>query len=105
MEGASTIPGHALAHHYQQKWQKYGDACDREIISFLPVEVLGGFHEATVGLVKRLGESLARAGGQDERDVIRHLFQRLSVLLIWGSSSLIVSQIQSHTNPSIDGIN
>ena len=106
VEGASTIPGHALAHHYQQKWQKYGDACDREGISFLPapVEVLGRFHEATVGLVKRLGESLARAGGQDERDVIRHLFQRLSVLLIRGSSSLILSRIPTQPNPSIDGI-
>ena len=40
VEGASTIPGHALAHRYQQKWQKYGDACDREGISFLPAPVV-----------------------------------------------------------------
>ena len=106
VDGAAEEAGHALSHRYQQKWRKYGEACAQEGISFLPapMEVLGGFHDVTISLVKRLGESLARAGGQDEREVTRHLFQRLSILLIRGSASLILSRIPSHPQPSTDGI-
>ena len=66
-------------------------------------EVLGGMHEATVSTVKRLGQSLARAGGQEEGEVIRHLFQRLSILLMKGSSALILSRSPSHVNCNVNG--
>ena len=83
VDRAAVEPGHALAHRYQQKWRKYGDACAAEGIVFtpLPFEVLGGLHEVSVSTIKKLGQALARANGQDEEEVTRHLFGRLSILL------------------------
>ena len=69
----------------------------------LVMEVLGGMSEATVSTVKRLGQCLARAGGQEEGDVIRHLLQRISVLLMRGSSALILSRAPSHPQSDING--
>ena len=37
---------------------------------FLPVENLGGWHDQTVSLVKRLGSALARQTGQEESEAI-----------------------------------
>ena len=87
VERASEEPGHALVHRYQQKWRKYGEACLREGIAFQPVpfEVLGGLHKASVIVIKKLGQALARATGQDGKEVSRHLFGRLGVLLQRGN--------------------
>ena len=69
----------------------------------LPIEVLGGWHEAGVGLVKRLGQALARSNGQEEDIVTKHLFQKLSVLLMRGNSQLVLNRLpQSDTRT--DGI-
>ena len=94
VDRAATEPGHALTHRYQQKMSKYAEDCFAEGISFHPVaiEVLGGFHEAGVEVVKKLGEALARSGGQEQSEVTRHLFGRLSVLLMQGNSMLIFSR-------------
>ena len=66
VDRAAELPGHALQHRHAEKWRKYGEACQAEGMIFraMTLEVLGGMHEATVSTVKRLGQSLARAGGQ-----------------------------------------
>ena len=53
-------------------------------------KVLEGMNDSTAGTVMRLGQSMARAGGKEKR-VARCLFQHLSILLMIGSSSLILS--------------
>ena len=65
VDRAAELPGHALQHRHAEKWRKYGETCQAEGMVFraMTFEVLGGMHEATVSTVKRLGQSLARAGG------------------------------------------
>ena len=38
------------------------------------VETFGGWHESAIALIKKLGQAVARAGGQEENEVVRHLF-------------------------------
>ena len=105
VDRAAVEPGHALEHRYQQKMRKYGEACLTEGIIFTPVamEVLGGLNETSISIIRKLGRSLARAGGQDEGEVTRHLFGRLSILLQRGNCSLILSRTPTHPKPYIDG--
>ena len=37
-----------------------------------PVETIGGWHEQTVGQLRRLGSALARQTGQEESEANRH---------------------------------
>ena len=105
MDRAAVEPGHALQHRYAENDRKYGDACHAEGIVFkaMPLEVLGGFHEVSVGIVRQLGQALARVGGQDEAEVTRHLFGRLSVLLMRGNSQLVLSRSPRNQENVIDG--
>ena len=84
---------------------RYGEACQVKGMVFraMTLEVLGGMHKAIVSTVRRLGQSLARARGQKEGEVIRHLLQALSILLMKGSSALISSRSPSHINSNIKG--
>ena len=104
VEGAAREPGYALQHRQKEKWAKYGEACQAQGIQFetLCVEALGswGQGEATI---RSLGRSLARVGGHDEGLTIRHLFQRLSILLMRGHCQLILSRTPSHPSPAITG--
>ena len=70
----------------------------------MPVEVLGGWGESGIEVVKRLGTALARHSGQEEAEVTRHLFGRLSILLMRGNSQMITARIPTHVNPTINGI-
>ena len=69
----------------------------------LPVETLGGWHDQTVAQVKRLGSALARQTGQDESEAIRHLAQRLAVLLAKGNAALLINRVPTFPSPEIDG--
>ena len=102
VEGAAREPGHALNHRYREKWLKYGEACQAQAIEFRPacVEVLGGWGQGEATL-RTLGRSLVRVGGHDEGATIRHLFQRLSILLMRGNCQLILSRIPSYPSPVI----
>ena len=54
------------------------------VFKAMPVEVLGGWHEPSVSLIKKLGLALARETGQKEGEVTRHFFGCLSTLLMHG---------------------
>ena len=103
---AAAEQGHALTHRYNQKWDKYGEACAAEGVAFqpLPYEVLGGVHEAAASVIKKLGQALARSGGLEESETVRHLFGRLSILLMRGNSALVLSRKIEHPHPHIDGV-
>ena len=70
----------------------------------LPFEVLGGVHESAINVLKKIGQTLARSSGQEEAVVTRHLFGRLSVLLMQGNAQLILSRIPKHPEAHINGI-
>ena len=54
-------------------------------------------------IVKRIGQALARLNGQDEDIVIRHIFQKLSVLLMRGTSQLVLNRLP-RPDTQTDGI-
>ena len=59
---AATTPGHGAQEAYARKWRGAGEQCLSEGIVFVPLalESLGGWHEAAVREVKKLGGALAR---------------------------------------------
>ena len=103
---AATTPGHALTMAYNRKMQGTAAACRREGMVFipLPVETLGGWHDQAVQQVKKLRAALSRHTGQEESEAIRHLFQRLSVLLVRGNAALFLNRIPSFPATVIDGV-
>ena len=103
---AAITPGHALDHRYSTKMRGTGEACRREGIVFipLPVETLGGWHEQATIQVKKLASALARHTGQEESEAVRHLYQRLAILLVKGNAALFLNRVPVTTAPEMDGI-
>ena len=87
---------------------RVGEACRQEGIAFIPVaaNTLGGWHKVAVEQIKKLGAVLARHRGEDEQIEVRHLFQRLSLLLMRGNASLLVNRIpaEDEVDPAVDSI-
>ena len=54
-------------YQYNKKWQKYGSVCQEKGIVFhpVPLETLGEFGESSTKQITRLGQSLARARGEE----------------------------------------
>ena len=65
---------------------------------------LGGWLEAAVGELSKLGRALARHTGQLEGEAISHLLQRLSILLVKGNAALVINRIPGQLHPRIGGI-
>ena len=79
--------------------------CRRKGIAFLPlvVESLGGWHTAAEAEVKKLGVVLARQTGQEEGEVLRHLWGRLGLLLQRGNAAILGNRLPTHPHPAVDG--
>ena len=107
LAGSATTDGYAVTKAFDRKIAKAGEACRAEGISFIPMaaDTLGGLHSVAVEQVKKLGTSLARHQGQEEQEVIRHLFQRLSLVLMRGNAQLLVNRVPPDDLPDgeIDG--
>jgi hypothetical protein len=58
----------------------------------LPVETLGAWHKEAVPHIRRIGQALAKQTGKNESEVVKHLFQRLGLLLQRGNAALILSR-------------
>ena len=71
---------------------KYDDRCAAEAISFIPlaVDTFGGWHEAALDVIAKLGRQLARQTGKEEEDVTRQL--KLSVLLTRDNMAMLGSR-------------
>jgi hypothetical protein len=73
---------------------KYFHDCDREGFQFFPVvvEALGGWHEDAAVFITRLARQLASRTGKEADEQIKHLFQRLGILLMRGNSAIILKR-------------
>ena len=67
-------------------------------------EKTGGWEEGAAAVIKRLGQALARVTCQEENEVIRHLFGKLSILLVKTNSSMILNRVPIHAHPSTNGV-
>ena len=72
---------------------------------FLPlhVETLRAGHKETVSQVKRLGSAPARHTGQEESEAIRHVAQRLAMLLAKGNAALLLNRVPEFPSLETDG--
>ncbi len=102
---AATEPGHALTVAFDRKVGAVAEACRRQGIAFIPLaaESLGGWHEVAVLEINKLATALARHTGQDEDEACRHLFGRLSVLLLQGNGALFSNRFPDYVAPEISG--
>ena len=102
---SAVEPGHGLTTAFNTKWRKYGDKCDREGISFCPfvLDTFGAMHERAVLETRKLGQALARATGKEDSETVKHLLQRILVLLVRGNATLIINRIPRTIDPSILG--
>ena len=104
--GAATTAGHALNFAYTRKVRGAGEACQRQGVAFLPivVESFGGWHEAAVREVARLGAAMARQSGQEEDEAVRHLWGKLGMLLQRGNAAILANRVPSFPPAAIDGM-
>ena len=95
----------AVDHAHMVKVRKYEQRCTAEGIHFLPVAVdtFGGWHPSALATLKKLGRQLARNVGREDAEVVRHLSQRLSILLVRDNVALLCARTPSFPSPDIDG--
>ena len=98
---AAEQPKYAVCQAFATKWGKYGNKCESEGLCFilLAVDSMGAWHDRAVAEIKKLGSMLARASGEEDSQAIHHVFQRLSVLLAKGNSSIILSRTPNADYP------
>ena len=53
--------------------------------------------------ITRLGRQLARNLGKDEDEVVRHLRQRLGVLIVRDNAAMMASRHPTFAPPEVDG--
>ena len=92
---SGTTPGHTLNLAFNEKCRAYHQACESAGVTFLPlpVETLGGWHAAAVDQIRKLARAGARNMGKEEDEAVKHLFQKLSVLLVKGNADLLLNRI------------
>ena len=92
--GSANTDGFAVKKAFDRKVARVGEACRQQGLSFIPIaaDTLGGWHKVAVEQIKKLGAALARNRGEDEQMEVRHLHQRLSLLLMRGNASLLVNR-------------
>ena len=94
-----------VAHAHKAKIRKYWARCEAEGIAFFPlaVDTYGGWHEAGLKTLTKLGRQLARATGRDEGDTVRHLRQRVAVLLVRDNMAMLASRTPTFPPASVNG--
>ena len=68
------------------------------------MDTFGAWGESTIKEVKKIGSALARQTGGEQGEVMRHLVQRLSVILMRINANLILNRGHTSDQPQIDGI-
>ena len=86
---------------------RYGDSCKEAGLVFrpLPMDTLGAWSDTMVAEVKRMGSSLARQTAGEDGEVIRHLIQRVAVVLARVNAAMILNRRPVHTSSHVDGVN
>ena len=105
LSASARVQGSTAEQAHNGKLSKHGQPCREAGIHFLPlaVEVLGGWHPEAVVAITKLGKQLARHLGREEAVTVRHLFQRLSTLLVRGNAHLIMNRDPAQPHPEVDG--
>ena len=67
------------------------------------VDTLGGWHPSVLGFLARLGRQVASNVGKEGQDVVRHLRQRLAVLLVRDNVAMLSARTPSFAPPEVDG--
>ena len=85
---------------------KHGESCREAGLSFcpLPMDTLGAWSESMVTQVKRMGSALARNREEDDGEVIRHLTQRVAIVLVRLNVSMLLNRAPINTPAEVDGI-
>ena len=106
--GSASTDGYAVTKAFERKLARVGEACRQQGLAFIPVaaDTLGGLHEVATKQIKKLGAVLARHKGEDEQVEVRHLFQRLSLLLMRGNATLLLNRVPEDdaADAMVDGI-
>ena len=91
----------ALKVRFNEKMTKHGEGCRLAGMAFMPmvVETLGGWEESAVLQLKKLGSALARHTGEEESEKIRHLYQRMAILLVKGNAAFALEQTPQSPKP------
>ena len=58
----------------------------------LAVDTLGGWHSVALKAFGKLGRQIAKVVGRGEGEMVQHLRQRLSVVLIRGNVNMLASR-------------
>ena len=103
---AAQEGGSAVEHATMGKLRKYEERCAMEGIAFVPlaVDTLGGWHPTALSSITKLGRQLARNVGREDQEVVRHLRQRLAVLLVRDNVAMICARTPTFSTPETDGI-
>ena len=103
--GAAAEAGKTLAKAYDRKMRDTAEACRTQGLQFFPlaVETLGGFHSVATGVVRRIGQALARKKGCEEREPTSQLFSRLSLTLMRGNAMMLCSRCPDVIAAEVDG--
>ena len=70
----------------------------------LPMDTLGAWSDTMVAEVKRIGSSLARHTAGEESEVIKHLVQRMAVVLARVNASMILNRVPVYASTQVDGV-
>ena len=94
-----------MDHAHRGKCRNYKEMCAAEGITFLPlaVDTLGGWHPAALDTINRLGRQLARNVGREDQEVVRHLRQRLAVLMVRDNVAMLCARTPTYATPEVDG--
>jgi hypothetical protein len=88
---AASSTGAALCLMESKKQGKYVDLCHQRGIKFIPlvVETLGGWDDDAVSHLREIAKRSASRSDSSSSNVVRHLFQRLAILLQRANAGLI----------------
>ena len=83
----------------------HAEACRSVGIVFVPLvaETLGGWSQEAISTIKGIGRIQGHRLGIPPSESTRHLFQRLSISLWKGNSSLWIRR-QPTVSPAVDGL-
>ena len=103
---SAVTPGHALVKAHDRKMATHWENCRAAGIVFQPlaIDTLGAWGESTIKEVKKIGCALARQTGGEESEVMRHLVQCLSVILMRINANLMINRGHHRDQPQIDWI-
>ena len=95
----------AVEHAHRGKMRKYEERCAAEGLVFVPlaVDTFGGWHCSALPILAKLGRQVASNTGREGQEVVRHLRQRLAVLLVRDNVAMLCARTPSFPPPEVDG--